>query len=73
MRTFANSDPDQIPHNATLLFGISSGYALFAKTKSIFRKRNSTVLEIITYGPSIYTMEHPVSNFMENKIPLVKI
>ena len=49
--------------------GISPGSALFAKTKSIFRERNTIFfLEIITYDPLIhvYTMKHPdfiVCNF----------
>ena len=44
-----------------------------AKTKLIFRERNTICLEIITCDPSIYTMDHPdfiVCNFMENFIGL---
>ena len=50
---------------------ISSGSALFAKTKLIFREINSNILKIITCDPSIYTMDHPdltVSNFMEKRV-----
>ena len=38
---------------------ISSGLALFAKTKSIFRERNIIFLKIITCYPSVETMDHP--------------
>ena len=52
--TLVNSeDPDEIP------CAISSRSALFAKTKSIFRERNITFFGILTYDPSIYTMDHP--------------
>ena len=39
-----------------------------AKTKSIFRERNTIYLEIFTCDPSIYTMDYPdfiVCSFME--------
>ena len=38
---------------------ISSGSALFAWTKSIFRERNTIVSERISYGPSVHAMDHP--------------
>ena len=50
MGTFANS--------------ISSGSALFSKTKSIFKERNTIVLEVITSDPSIYTNNN--HSFIEN-------
>ena len=64
MGSFANSeDPDEMR--------ISSGSVLFAKRKSIFRERNTIILEIITCDPSIYRMGHPdlnISSFMEKSI-----
>ena len=40
MGAFANSeDPDEKPQNA--FWGISSGSTLLAKTKSMFRERNT--------------------------------
>ena len=51
------------------LNGISSGFALFTKTKSTFRERKIIIFEIITCDPWIYTRDHPdltVSNFMGN-------
>ena len=65
MSTMANSE---VPDG-----GISSGPALFAKTKSVFREIN-ILFEIITCNLSIYTMDHPdliLSNFMENKRHIV--
>ena len=51
---------------------ISSGSAQFAKTKSIFRERNTYFfLENITCDPSRYTMGHSdfiVCSFIENFI-----
>ena len=38
---------------------ISSGSALFAKTKTIFRKEMQFYLEFITCEPCIYAMDHP--------------
>ena len=55
MGSFANSEePDEMPH----FCGISSGSALFAKPKSIFRERKTIFfLEIIGCDPSLYTMD----------------
>ena len=56
--------------------GISSGSALFAKTKLIFgEKKYNIFLENITFGPSLYTMDHPdlivcSLKIMENSIGL---
>ena len=54
----------------TVVYGISPGSALFAKTK---KERNTILcLEITAYDISIYTMDRPdfiVCSFME--IPLV--
>ena len=38
---------------------ISSGLALFANTKSIFRERNIIFFKIITCDTSINKMDHP--------------
>ena len=69
MGTFANSeDPDEMPHAAAL----SSGSTLFAKTKMIFRERNTFFyLEIITCDPSIYTIDYP-ELIVSKKNPLVQ-
>ena len=53
--------------------GISSGSTLLAKTKSIFTGRNITFLRIMTFDPSMDTMDHldlTVSYFMGNSIGL---
>ena len=51
----ANSeDPDEMPHNTAF-----HQSPMFAKTKSIFRERNTIWGEIITCDPSKYTMDHP--------------
>ena len=56
MRTLANNeDPDEMRHDAAL----SSGFSLFAKSKTIFRKRMIQLfLKIITYDPSIEEPTH---------------
>ena len=62
MGTLANSDD------------ISSGSSLFAKTISIFKEKNHFL--ILTYDPSIYTVDHPhfiVCSFMENSIGLKRV
>ena len=57
MHTMANSeDPDEMPYNAAFLLGST----LLAKTKTIFRERNTDfLLKIISCDPSIHTMDHP--------------
>ena len=52
---------------------ISSGSALFTKTKLIFRERNTIVFEVITHALSIYTIDHLnfiVCSFMNHCIGL---
>ena len=68
MGTFAhsvnNEDPDEIPQNATFHQGL---HCLIRQT----RKKYNIILEIITYGPSIYTMDNPdfiVFSLMNNSI-----
>ena len=89
MRTLANSgDPDEMLHQSLHYFGkqwrprlnatcgISSVSALFAKTKSMFRKRITILFDIITCDPSTYTMDHPdfiVCSFMESSIGLKRV
>ena len=60
MGTLANSkDPDEMEH-----------YVCEGKN-NLQKKKYNILLEIITFDPLIYTMDHPdltVSNFMENSI-----
>ena len=53
---FSNSeDPDEMPHNAALHQGL---HCLLRQNRSS-EKELKYILEIITYGPSIYTTDHP--------------
>ena len=66
MGTLANSeDPDEMQHNH-----------INAKTKSIFREKVQYFLEIVTYDPLIYTMDHSdfiACSFIENSIGLKRV
>ena len=65
-------DPDEMQRMKCC---ISSGSALFAKTKSIFRERN-IYWRKKPYNPSIYIMDLPdltASNFMEDTIDLKRV
>ena len=68
----ANSvDPDEMP-----VRGISSGYALFAKIKSILKKEIQSFLEIMTYNCSVYTIVNHVlflCSLMNNFIVGLKV
>ena len=69
MVTFANpEDPDEMLHNTALHQGL---HCLLRQNQSL-TKLIQYFLEIITYAPSVYTMDHPdfISsfNFMENPI-----
>ena len=73
MGTLANrKDPDEMPHDA----------AFHQALNCLLRQNQSSVkeiqyfLELITCGPSIYTMHHPdttLSNFMGNSIGLKEL
>ena len=67
----ANSkDPDEMLHNAAFHQGL---HCLLFKIKLIFRERIVLFLEIVTYNPIIYTIDHPdfiVCSFKENSIGL---
>ena len=55
--------------------GISSGSALFAKTKLFLRERN-LIFGNLTCDPSIYIMDHPdliVCSFMDNSIGVKRV
>ena len=72
MCTYANSeDPDEMLHNAA--FHQSQHCLLRQNLSSV--KEIQYVLKIITYGPSIYRMDHLdfiVCSFIENSIGLKK-
>ena len=55
-------DPDEMLH-----WGISPVSSLFALTKTIFRERNTSYLEIITCDPSNYIMYHAKCNVLNQK------
>ena len=57
MLTLANSeDPDEMPHHAAFQLCLQ---CLLDKN-GLQRKKYNFYLEIITFDPSIYTMDHPL-------------
>ena len=70
MGAMANSeDPDEVPHKAAFYQHL---HCLLGQNGSSQREKYIS-LEIITYNPSIYTMNHPgvsASNFIENSFGL---
>ena len=57
MRSLANSeDPYEMPHDAALHQGL---LCLLIIAITLFDERNIFFVEIITCGPSVYTMDHP--------------
>ena len=59
MHTLSNSeDPDEMPQHSAVCC-ISSASTPFDKTKQSSEKEIQFHLEIITFDPSIYTIEHP--------------
>ena len=69
MSTWANSDDsDEMPHITAFLQGLK-----FAKTKMIFRERNSLFLFlIITCDPLIYTMDHLKFIVLNQKVESIR-
>ena len=58
MRSLVNSeDPDEMPHNLSFCHYISVDNVCLEKY-DLQRKKNNYILEIITYDPSINTMDH---------------
>ena len=56
MGTLSNSeDPDEMPHDAAFYLGLHC----LLRLKHFSEKEIEIYLEIITCGPSLYTMNHP--------------
>ena len=58
-------------HKANSQDAYHIAWMLFAKPKSIFRERNTLLIEMIICDLSIYTMDHPdsdISNILEYSI-----
>ena len=74
MCTLAKSeDPDEMPHNAAFHQGL---HWLLSQNQISERKIQYLFLEIITFDPSIYTMDNPdfiVLSFMGNFIDLKRV
>ena len=68
MGTLTNSeDADKMPHNAVF----HQGLTFLLRQNQSSEIEVQYFLEIITSGPSIYTMDHPdlfICSFMENSI-----
>ena len=68
MHTLANSkDQDEIPHNAAF----HQGLHCLLRQKQSSEREIQYILEIITYDPSIYALDHPkliLSNYKEESI-----
>ena len=64
-----SEDRDELPHNAAFHQGL-------LRQNQSSKKEIQYFLEIITFDPSIYTMNHPefiVCRFMENSIGLKRV
>ena len=73
MSTLANSeDPDEMPHNVAF----HQGQHYLIRQKTIFKEKIQYYLEIITFDPSINTMNHHrfiVSNQKEEYISTQRV